>query len=173
MTPATTIPTQAEPPKPEIIDAKIAAYELLEKRLNEAQDDLDSASAELIRLVQDHGVIPDGASQSKRLQGVRNSATVTVGFTRSLHEPSILKLREYLKKNSLVYLFRKLFEESTKYTLIDGARDVLGHVDLPKRTRETALALFGMCIDVKDRKPVLKITAVKAQKPRGGRKAAA
>lgn len=149
------------PPTPAQIDTLIANYEAQQALADKAQAVADSLEAEIVDYVRAYGTHPEGASQSLRLAGVRNQATVTMAVTRSLHVPSILKLRDYMKMQSLVYLFKKMFAEETRYTLIDGARDVFAEVDLPKTTREKALQLFGMCIDVKDRKPSLKVVAIK------------
>jgi hypothetical protein len=162
------------PPTPEQIDKLILLYEQQQDQADAAQAAADVLAEGLTKVVREFGTRPESAAQSIRLQGVHSEALVTMGVTRSLHEPSIQHLREYMKAQQLLRYFSNMFAESTKYSLIDGARDVLNGLEIPKRTREKVLQLFGMCITVKDQKPKLTIKAVKpvAPKKSRGKKAA-
>ncbi|HEY4358245.1 MAG TPA: hypothetical protein VGN16_21040 [Acidobacteriaceae bacterium] len=174
---STTETTAAEitikPPTPQQVDTLIDLYQQQDVIADESRAIADQLERELIDLVRAFGSIPESANQSKRLQGIHSLATVILGVTRSLKEERIIALRDYMIERDLLDLFNLMFSASTKYTLIDGAHDVLIGVKLADRTREKILSLFGMCIDVKDKKPSLKVQAVKPEKPARAKKAKA
>ena len=161
---------------PAEIDLLISNYQEQQKIADESQAIADMLASQLTALVRQHGTKPDNAGQSWRMEGVHNSATVTISTTKSLRDENITSLLRYLHDHGLSALFHKMFAISNRYTLLDGSRDVLNGVDLPQRTRDKIHALFGMCLEVKDKKPSLKVSAVKpekpARKPRKGKVAA-
>ncbi|MFC6645475.1 hypothetical protein ACFQBQ_07720 [Granulicella cerasi] len=146
------------------IDECVLEYQAAQELLRAAQDTHDEVKNRLIGIVRKHGSIPDGASESKRLSGTRNAATVTVGKSTSLRESAIGDLREYLNERNVPQLFGRMFSIETKHKLVESAHDVLATVDLPKRTHDRIAQLFGVCIDVKTKAPVLKVDAITPEK---------
>lgn len=148
------------------IDACIEEVESSERILTAAKKINDSHKAALIVLVRANGSVPDGAPQSKRILGRRNIATVTIGTSTTVNEDAVGDLKAYLGDDSIgAWLFPKLFAAETKHKLVDGARNVLAGIGLPKRTHEKVLSLFGRCFDINAKSPVLKISVIKPEKP--------
>ena len=156
-----------EIPAPNIymIDAYIAEYESAQRLLASAKAVHDIAKAGLIALVSAHGAVPQGADQSKRLVGQRNVATVTTANSTVVDEQAINDLGVYCAEQRLDSIFDRLFATEVKHKLIDGARSVLATLQLPKRTHEKILSLFGRCIDIKPKAPSLKVEVIEPEKP--------
>jgi hypothetical protein len=169
------IATAALPPTPDEIDAEIAFYNNAQACLKTAQQTADDYKQRLIFLADSFGKTPAHAEQSIRLAGRRNTVTVTRGTTVTVNEPAVADLKTYLGdfNNGL---FPRLFAVTTKHTLVEGARDLLKKLSLPRRTEEKVLSLFGKCIDIKSKSPSVKVEVIKpekpAKKPRAGKVAA-
>lgn len=162
------------PPTPEEIDNEIVAYEVAVGAASIADLAVKKAKERLIFLADNFGSVPAHAEQSKRVCGRRNTLTVTRGTTVTVNEPAVAELKEYLT-GPTAQIFPLLFAQTIKHTLVEGARDVLKKLSLPRRLEEKVLSLFGRCIDLKAKSPSVKIEVIKPEKPtkRGGRKAAA
>jgi hypothetical protein len=161
------------PPTPEEIDNEIAAYEVAVGGASIAELAVKQAKERLIFLADNFGSVPAHAEQSKRVAGRRNTLTVTRGFTTSVNEPAARDLDFYLATQSGPNIFSRLFATQIKHTMIEGARDVLKTISLPRRVNEKVLSLFGRCIDMKPMAPKVKIEVIKpekaARKPRTGK----
>jgi hypothetical protein len=107
--------------------------------------------------------VPAHAEQSIRLAGRRNTLTITRGTTVTVNEQSVAALEEYLEKESYSF-FPQLFAKQVKHTLVEGARDLLKRMGLPRRAEEKVLSLFGRCIDLKPKSPSVKIEVIKPEK---------
>lgn len=161
------------------IDECIADFESSERLFASAKATHDEARQAVIALVKQHGNLIPQAEQSKRILGRRNQATITVGTTTTVSEDAVNDLEDYLRETAGLDgadIFDRLFAEETKHKLIDGARNVLSKIQLPKRIHEKVLSLFGRCFDVKPKAPSLKVVAIEpakpARKPRAGKAAA-
>jgi len=151
------------PPSPEQIDSYIAQYEYAKKVLDEAREAAETEKDKLVFLADNFGHRPAHAEQSLRLQGLRNAAVVTRSTTVVVDEAAVIELQK--ETCDIPAIFPRLFAARTKHTLIEGARDVLKALDLPRRKHERVLALFGKCFDVKTNAPGLKVEVIKPQKP--------
>jgi hypothetical protein len=167
---------EVKPPTPDEIDLEIVAYEVAVGAASIAEVAVKAAKERLIFLADSFGTIPPHAELSKRLSGRRNTLTVTRGFTTSVNEPAIADLKFYHDDHHLNF-FDRLFAVQTKHQMIEGARDVLKTISLPKRVNEKVLSLFGRCIDMKPIAPKVKIEVIKqekaAKRTRTGKAAAA
>jgi hypothetical protein len=164
------------PPTPEQIDSEIAAYEVAVSAASIAELAVKHAKEKLIWMADNFGTVPAHAELSKRVSGRRNTLTVTRGFTTSVNEPAVADLDVYLVEKGFGAIAPRLFAMQIKHTLIEGARDVLKTVSLPRRINEKVLSLFGRCIDMRPMAPKVKIEVIKpekaAKKPRTGKAAA-
>ena len=174
------IATAALPPTPDEIDAEISFYNNAQECLKAAQKTADDYKARLVFLADAFGKTPAHAEQSIRLAGRRNTVTVTRGTTVTVNEPAVHDLELYIYGNLGVKsgIFQQLFATTTKHTLVEGARELLKKLSLPRRTEEKVLSLFGRCIDLKSKSPSVKVEIIKPEKPartasRGSRKARA
>ena len=160
-------------PTPDGIDQAIADYELAVRTAKVYQDAADGLKNQLILLVDAFGQVPPHAEQSKRLEGRRNSATITRGTTVTVNEPGVAELACYLSDEGLFDLFPRFFVPQTRHTLVEGATDVLKSVKLARRVEEKIASLFGRSILVKSKAPSLKVETIQpekpARKPRGGK----
>ena len=146
------------------IDDCIVDIEFYKRELAVAKKAYDDAQDVVIQIVQAHGSVPPHAEQSKRLLGRRNVATITTGTTTTVNEDAVDELKQYLGSTHRS-IFESLFATETKRKLIDGARNVLSAIALPKRAHEKVLSLFGRCFDIKPKSPSLKVEVIKAEKP--------
>jgi hypothetical protein len=171
-----TAPAAVLPPTPEEIDAEIVFYESAMASVREAERVADGYKKRLIFLVDSFGARPDGAEQSLRLAGRRNTVTVTRGTTIAVNEQAVSEFRQYLGSLGL-QIFEQLFAAQTSHKLVDGARTLLKKLSMPRRAEEKILSLFGRCIDVKAKAAAVKVEVIKptkpARKPKAARKQAA
>lgn len=165
-----------QPMTPDEIDAEIIFYQQALECAKAAKDSADKYRDKLVELADRYGARPAHAEQSLRLAGRRNTVTVTRGTTVTVNEPAVAELETYLNTAG-PHVFSQLFATQTKHTLIEGARDLLKKLTLPRRTEEKVLSLFGRCIDLKTKAPTVKVEVIKpekpARKPRSSRKAVA
>ena len=147
------------------IDECILEFESSQRLFAAAKAAHDEAKQQLIQIVQAHGSTPAGAGQSTRIVGRRNNATVTVGTTTTVNEEEIRNLAEFLSQVGKEDVFYQLFATEIKHKLIDGARNVVGAITLPKRVHDKVLSLFGRCFDVKPKAPALKVDVIVPEKP--------
>ncbi len=158
------------------IDRAIAELEKADTELDLAKHSHGILKGALISVVKKYGTVPPHAEQSKRLFGRRNVATITTGTVTTVNEAAVDDLNTYCDEQSILNVFYDLFATETKYKLIDGARNVLAAIQLPKRTHEKVLSLFGRCFDIKPKAPSLKVELIEpvkpAKKPRAGKAAA-
>lgn len=163
------------PPTPDEIDAEIAFYQHAVECVKAAEKIADHCKANLVLLADTYGKQPGKAEQSLRLAGRRNAVTITRGTTITVNEPAIDDLKKYLGDLGM-QIFGLLFKEQTKHVLVEGARELLKKLSLPRRTEEKVLSLFGRCFDVKSKAPAVKVEVIKpekpARKPRAGKAAA-
>lgn len=147
------------------IDACVADYESAERLFRAAQETRDTAKLAMIALVERHGSPVPNAEQSKRLVGRRNTATITTGTVIAINEDQVEELERYLMDELRYDVFNKLFATERKHKLIDGARNVLAGIQMPRRIHEKVLSLFGRCFDIKPKSPSLKTTSIQPEKP--------
>jgi hypothetical protein len=156
--------TAVLPPTPDEIDAEIAFYQNALACAKQAQEIADKYKASLVLLADHFGSRPEGAEQSLRLQGRRNTLTVTRGTTVAVNEQAVADLKHYLGDLGL-QIFEQLFRPQTTHKLVEGARSLLKKLSMPRRAEEKVLSLFGRCIDVKPKAPAVKVEVIKPEKP--------
>jgi hypothetical protein len=156
---------QIEPLTLEQIDGLIADYEYAQAccKLQDAQ--FDEIKRRLVTAVDSLGQVPPHAEQSRRLSGRHNIATVTRGTTITVNEGAVLVFKTYLADQGHIRLFQRFFLPQEKHALVEGARDVLKTLTLPRRVEEKIASLFGRAFDVKSKSPSLKVELVKPEKP--------
>jgi len=151
------------PPSNVDIDNSIAGYEYAKAAAKQATLLADAAKQRVIFLVDNFGYCPANAPQSKRLDGLRNTATVTRGSSVTVKEGAVQILAIAIA--NIPGLFKRLFTPTTKHSLVKGAADAIKALDLPERRLEKILSLFGQCFDVKTAEPSLSVSVIKAEKP--------
>lgn len=165
---ADTVPAAEDatalPPTPDEIDAEIAFYQAALACAKQAQEDANKYRDRLVQLADSFGKRPAHAEQSLRLAGRRNTVTVTRGTTVTINEPAVADLERYLGETG-AQIFDQLFAKQVKHTLIEGARDLLKKITLPRRIEEKVLSLFGRCIDLKTKAPTVKVEVIQPEKP--------
>lgn len=168
-------PSAVLPPTPDEIDTEISFYNNAAECLKAAQKTCDDYKARLVFLADHFGARPEGAEQSLRLSGRRNTLTVTRGTSVAINEQAVGDLKGYLGELGLP-IFEQLFTAQTTHKLVEGARSLLKKLSMPRRAEERVLALFGKCIDVKAKAPAVKVEVIKPEKPKrqpkAGKKAA-
>lgn len=163
-------PSSILPPTPEEIDDWIDGYERLTAIARTADLEVKGAKEHLIFLVDSFGQVPPHAEQSRRLVGRHHEATVTRGTTVTVNEAAVDDFEAFLDSKGFGGLFARFFKPQTKHTLVEGARDVLKSIKLPRRIEETIASLFGRSIDVKSNAPSLKVKTFEIEKPTRTRK---
>lgn len=118
-----------------------------------------------ISLVQKHGAASPNAEKSRRLDGTLSEFMVTKSDTLTVIQDRVKDLKDALAADGHPAFFDKLFVESTKFEFVKGAADAFKGDSLPKRLTEKVLKLWGRCIDVKSKKPSLKVTLATPNKP--------
>lgn len=158
---------------PDEIDAEIAFYQNALACAKQAQEVATKYRDRLVELTDRHGTRPPHAEQSVRLAGRRNTVTVTRGTTVTINDAAVEDLKQYV--DGVIVgdqpIFARLFASQIKYTLVEGARDLLKKLQLPRRTEEKTLSLFGRCIDLKTKAPTVKVEIIQPEKPAGKKSA--
>ena len=171
-----TAPTPAHPPTAEEIDAACIAFENAEACFETAKKTMDAEEERLVAMVRAHGFRPEGAPQSQRLVGRRNTATVTIGRSITLFQGAILTFHQWCKRTARMPLFWRLFDVEQKYVAVEGWRDVLKSFNLSPKIHDRVGSMVALCTDVKPKAPSLKVEVIEpekpARKPRAGKKAA-
>ena len=154
------------PPTPEEIDQAILDFESAQRLQKAAKETFDQVRDRLVFLADSFGHRPAHAEQSLRLLGKRNTVTVTRGTTVSVDESAVLDFELFLSNAGLYTgLFPKFFARQIKHSLIEGAKDVLKTITLPRRTEEKIASLFGRCVDLKTKAPTVKVDTITPEKP--------
>lgn len=153
------------PLSPEQVDALIAEYRNAQEICREADAVLLDAKMRLILAVDNFGQVPPHAEQSRRLEGRHNLATVTRSNVTTVNEDAVRRFQAFLAEAGYHDLFPRFFVPQTKHVLVEGARDVLKSLTLPRRVEEKIASLWGKAFDVKAKSPALKVEIVKPEKP--------
>jgi hypothetical protein len=165
ITPQPTPHDDLKPPTPDEIDTEIVAYKIAQLCAAHAKEALDAAKQKLVFMADSFGHRPAHAEQSLRLAGRRNTLTVTRGTTVTVNEQEVAEFERYLGPTLGQPFFGQLFAKTTKHTLVEGARDLLKKLTLPRRSEEKVLSLFGRCIDLKPKAATVKIEVIQPEKP--------
>ena len=164
------------PPTPDEIDRLITDFDSAQRMVAAAKEVESEVKQRLIHLVQEHGQMPATATASKRLAGRHNEAVVTTGTTTTVNENAVADFEEFLDSKRLLDYFPRFFAVQTKHTLVDGARDVLATITLPKTIEDKLFQLFGRTVDVRTKAASLKVNVIlpekPTRKPRAGKAAA-
>jgi hypothetical protein len=147
------------------IDSCCNEFASAERLLDSAQAVYDIAKRALIAVVKEHGTVPPGADESRRVLGRRNQATITIGKVTTVREDGVREIEDYLTNIGLPTVFDRLFATNTKHTLHKSAHEVLAALQLRKPEQEKVASLYGRCIDVKPKAPSLRVDIVTAEKP--------
>jgi hypothetical protein len=157
--------TQEERPTPEQIDEWSRVYLGLLDQAHQIKQVIAEREAALMEIVKLWGAVPPNAEKSRRLNGRLAELTVTKSDTITVNFERVEMLREALEANGRGEYFKNLFSLNSKYEIVDGAESALKTEALPKRLAEKVLNLFGRCINVKPKKPSLKVTIADPAKP--------
>jgi hypothetical protein len=158
-------------PTPEAIDETARLYINAKIAVKEAQAELESFEQECIDMVTLYGIVPPNAEKSRRLNGRFAELTVTKSDQLTLIDDRVDVLKEALEANGHSEIFDKLFTLHSKWEVVKGAAAALKTVQLPKRLAEKVMNLWGRCIDVKAKKPSLKVVMADPAKPAKKRRA--
>lgn len=155
----------ATQPSPEFVDNLAKRYLAAKVMCAEAQATLGEVEKEATALVQEWGIVVPKAEQSRRLSGKLAVLTVTKSNTLTVLDDRVDTLRDALFVNGYGAFFTKLFAERKKWEVVEGAEAALKAESLPKRLAEKVMNLWGRCIDVKAKKPSLKVQIADPAKP--------
>lgn len=123
----------------------------------------DALKAGVIEMVQSFGA--PHAKKSKLLEGLRNSATITIGTTTVVVDEAVEKFKKRLEALSIEGLVGRFFSTHTIHQMVESPDAVLKSLDLPPRTRTSLENSLARCFKPKPNKPSLKVTVVEAVKP--------
>ena len=152
-------------PSPELIDELASRYLQAKEKAGEAQNTVAAIADEAIALVNAWGIVPAHAEKSRKLNGKRAEFTVTKADTLTVVDDRVETLKEALEANGYGEYFKKLFTLRSKYEVVEGAEAALKSESLPKRLAEKVLNLWGRCIAVRPKKPMLKVVLADPAKP--------
>lgn len=154
-------PTNVQP-RPQAIDDLLFRYSVLKAALDaagvvkkKAEDDVNVLKAEVIALVQSFGA--KHAEKSKRLKGLRNTATITTGTKTTLLDAYVEKFRLFLVKLAMPAVYKLFFTETTTYQLVASPGEVLNSLDVPRAIRTKLHVLLTQCFEVTSNAPSLKV----------------
>ena len=155
-------------PKPKEIDALILKFSRLEAKLARVvvlkklrEERVAVVKAELVAMVQAYGA--KHAEKSKRLVGLRNTATITTGTLVAVDDKAVDAFKSYLDGAELPGLRERFFTEQTTYQLVAAPAEVLKTLDLKGKIRTKLTALVSACFQIKTKAPSLKVDVVEAQ----------
>lgn len=147
------------------IDCCLLEFEQREVAAEAAMERVKLAKLAVIALVQQHGAVVPTATESKRVLGRRNQATVTTPKLTTVDESAVDELGTYCAEHNLDGIFDRIFSTEVRHKLIDGARKVLASLTIAKRHHDKIEALFGRCFHVTPKAPSLKVDVIKPEKP--------
>lgn len=149
-------------PKPQAIDDLIFRYSVLKTAVDaasvvktKAEADMGVLKAEVIALVQSFGA--KHAEKSKRLKGLRNTATITTGTKTTLLDAFVEKFRQYLLKLATPDVYKMFFTAITTYQLVASPAEVLKSLNVPAKVRTRLKVLLAQCFEVTSNAPSLKV----------------
>lgn len=147
---------------PKKIDALILNYSKLQAEQDAADAvwtaakvKVDAAKAELVELVERLG--ERHTAKSKKLVGVRHSATTTTGTLTTVDDAAVQTLKAYADSAEIPELPGLLFSARVSYQLVDYPDEVIGGLDMPTRIRTKLKSLVALCFKVKTKAPSLKV----------------
>jgi hypothetical protein len=152
-------------PTPDQIDEWSRVYLGLLDQAHQLKQVIAEREAALMEMVKLWGAVPPNAEKSRRLNGRLAELTVTKSDAITINFERVEMLREALEANGRGEYFRNLFSLQSKYEIVEGAEAALKTEALPKRLAEKVMNLFGRCINVKPKKPSLKVTIADPAKP--------
>jgi hypothetical protein len=170
------ITTNVLPPTPAEFDTLLEEYETLEAACAAADELLTNARKRVIFTVQSFGARPAGAEKSRRLEGLRLAAMVTVGDTSTLKQNAVAQLKDAMIANKHRGLFDTMFESVTEYRRLKDAEQHFRAASMSQRLYSRLLQMYAACSEVKAKSPALKVerlAAKVARKPHAARKQAA
>lgn len=151
-----------ERPAPRWIDALIAEYAELQAVALEASTvakakaaSADQIKARLVTLVETFG--DQHTEKSKRLKGVRHSATTTTATRVSVDDTAVDTFRQYLAQSAQPELAPMFFTERTTYQLVGSPDKVLAGLSIGGRIRTKIVSLLQACFQVRTSAPSLKV----------------
>ncbi len=152
-------------PNPEFIDGVIAEYEAARAIAEAADARTREAKDRVTYMTELYGYAVPGAEQSKRIDGRRNSATITRSTTVTVNPVAVTEFEIYLQQIDHHKLFDRLFTRTVKYALREGAQDVLRGFEIGRRVSERIHSLFGKAFEVRTNAPSLKVKLIEPETP--------
>ena len=134
-------PSAVLPPTPDEIDTEISFYNNAAECLKAAQKTCDDYKARLVFLADHFGARPEGAEQSLRLSGRRNTLTSPAALrSRSTSRPSAIS--RAISASWACPSSSSSSPRKTTHKLVEGARSLLKKLSMPRRAEERVLALL-------------------------------
>jgi len=152
-------------PSPEDVDLLASEYLGAKENAATAAANVQRLETVLVSMVQNWGTVPAHAEKSRRLQGKLAELTVTKADTLTIADDRVNDLKDALHSVGRLDFFHMLFAQRVKWEIVEGAESALKEVALPKRLAERVMNLWGRCINVKPKKPSLKVTIADPAKP--------
>jgi hypothetical protein len=153
---------QQKAPTPKQVDALIAEFAAAQSVALAAGAEAkaraavaDEVKARLTAMVEMFGA--RYAEKSKRLAGLRNTATTTTATRVTVDDKACDELRAYLDTVKLPGIAEKFFSVRTTYQLVASPAEVLKTLTLGARIRANISALVRGCFQVKVNSPSLKV----------------
>jgi hypothetical protein len=135
---------------------KDAEIEKLATQAKPIAAELRVLKEEIIAQVKAYGA--KHAEKSKRLTGVRNTATITIGTSNIVDDDAVEKLKAFLEKQEIVGLREKLFTETVTYQLVDDPAEAVKKLNVGARMLSRIVILLALCS-----KPVPKVPSLKVE----------
>ncbi len=152
-------------PTPKQIDDLIAEYaaakglaDTLAEPAKKASDAAGEIKLQLTEMVEAWGA--RHTEKSKRLIGLRNTATTTTATRVTIVDAAVDKLRAYLETTETPELAAEFFVPHVSYSLVSGTggpAEKLKSLTVPQRLRKKIATMIQRCFEVKTSAPSLKV----------------
>jgi hypothetical protein len=169
-TAAQSVGDEAKCPTPKEIDRLIVEYASAQKTLMSAQvvakvagEAAGVLKTRLTAMVEAFGA--RSTECSRRLEGIRNSATTTTGRTLVTDGAAVEAFKTYLDASDMPDLVGQFFVAHTSYSMVAAPADVLAKLSLVERVRRKMASLLGLCNRVALKTPSLKVEVIEPVKP--------
>ncbi len=149
-------------PTPKQIDDLIAEYaaaksnaQMMAAVAASAADEAGEIKERLTAMVEQWG--RRHTEKSRRLFGLRNTATTTTATRVSIDDAAVEKLRAYLGTTETPRLAEEFFVAHTSYSLVSGPDEKLRSLNVGGRLRTKITAMLKSCFEIKTTAPSLKV----------------
>lgn len=120
-----------------------------------ASDAADEIKVRLTAMVEKWG--GRHTAKSRRLAGLRNTATTTTGTLVSIDDAAVEAMRLFLGSTETPRLSEEFFVAHTSYSLVSSPDEKLKGLHVGVRLRTKITGLLKACFEVKTKTPSLKV----------------